>query len=186
MFSVPRLGDEPGLVDCRIEPWFAVAEGVPGAMGPAWRENGVPALQLQRHFRFGGVSMDDGKPLQVPVLSEQIDHAPVGQGGHDQVRNALQLGFVVERASQDLTRLGEESDVVLSTERCDEVLTGNFILWGDRKLLRSGRQLRDEDSDFACPFSLTSARIGDGPQSRRASTSFHAGDDIVPGEGMSR
>ena len=94
-------------------------------MGLVWGEDRVAALQLQRRLGFGGIAMDDGKPVQAPILGEQIDDAPVGKGGNDQVRDALQLGLVVERAGQDLARLGEESDVVLTADPVDEVLAGS-------------------------------------------------------------
>ena len=74
--------------------------------------------------------MDDGKPVQAPVVGEQIDGAPVGQGGDDQARDTLQLGLVVERAGQDLARLGKESDVVLTVDPFDEVLAGRSVLRG--------------------------------------------------------
>ena len=118
--------------------------------------------------------MDDGKPVQAPILDEEIDDAPVGKRGNGQVRDALQLGLVVERAGQDLARLGEESDVVLAADPVDEVLAGDLILRGAHRLLRSGRHLVTRTLSASAPL-FPIASTGGRPWSRGAATVFHAG-----------
>ena len=89
--------------------------------------------------------------MQAPIRDEEIDDAPVGKGGDDQVGDALQLGLDVERAGQDLARLGEESDVVFTADAFDEVLaavSSSGVLTGS-----SGRGVvRDEGTLCVRPF----------------------------------
>ena len=64
MLGIASFGNESGLVDSRIEPGLSIAEDLPGEMVLGWGENGVPVLQLQRRLCFGGIAVDDSKPVQ--------------------------------------------------------------------------------------------------------------------------
>src|SRR5215213_8621013 len=111
----------------------------------------IPPKPRQRSS-CSGIAVDDGKPVQAIVFGEQIDRAPIGKSGHNQVRNALQLGFVIERTGQDFARVDEESNLVLTADPAGEVLIVRPILRSPHATLRSEGHLRQEECLFVRPF----------------------------------
>ena len=72
------------------------------------RIDGVVLLQGPEHLRLGRVGVGHDHLAQGTAVQRQVDDAPVGQAGHDQLGQVRQGGLVVERGGQDGRGLGQE------------------------------------------------------------------------------
>ena len=81
--------------------------------GNAGRIGRKALVHLPREPLPARVPVRHGHPLQRPLLRQDVDHAPVGELGHREVRDAVERALVVGEAGQFLAGLREEPQVAL-------------------------------------------------------------------------
>src|SRR4051812_38340463 len=71
--------------------------------------------------------MHHRQPVQMVVIAEEIDRAPISQCRHDQPRHLLQGALVIERGGQDLARLSQKAQMLFAESPLDEIWYARWL-----------------------------------------------------------
>ena len=100
---------------------FAAAAACGGGRARGARRIDDQAAHVRRERGVGGIGVRHRHPLEA-AIGEHVDHAPVGQGRHRELRRAPERLLEVERLAKDAAGLREEAQRRLDLLELGDVL----------------------------------------------------------------